>query len=355
MAQQVQKDSDYILNYCTKYLARRNVLNGRYGDVNDNQTIISEAWRFPIISSSGSEDQNTSDENTYSHNEVTFIYADIVDNTNKKIQLIGTFNGLYETIDMENLRLDGETTGYYHVTLVLPVAQEYRYRFIVDGMQTLDPINPQRKTLQTNKVWSKFFTDFYTRKVSFEGWELKLLKRMTDQVLPFRTTDADIFLNNFYNGISQNEKKQNLVYSLDGSVGEESYIDNICAREENHRLIDYKICISQIDKVLRQRNPFVDSWKVPKELILELYDEMVTGNVNGWDYSKYKNPTFFLNLLRRHAITGAFSHPKYGGNVMGSGWAYLQERYKDEKTKQTDFDWRAALEQPLGTNQEYLG
>jgi hypothetical protein len=57
-------------------------------------------------------------------------------------------------------------------------------------------------------------------------------------------------------------------------------------------------------------------------------------------------------LLRRHAVTTAFSHPRYAGNVGAAGWAYLEYRYADSN-KQTLFDWRAALERPLGTNPYY--
>jgi hypothetical protein len=81
---------------------------------------------------------------------------------------------------------------------------------------------------------------------------------------------------------------------------------------------------------------------------------MADDYVSGWDTSKYNSPRYFLELLRRHTVTGAFSHPKYGGNVNGVGWAYLEDRYSDS-TGATLFDWRAALEQPLGTNADYLG
>ena len=45
------------------------------------------------------------------------------------------------------------------------------------------------------------------------------------------------------------------VYDMDVTVGAVNYIDNILAREESHHLIDYQICLEQIDRVLRQRNP----------------------------------------------------------------------------------------------------
>ena len=46
-----------------------------------------------------------------------------------------------------------------------------------------------------------------------------------------------------------------------------------------------------------------------------LYDEMASDNVADWDKSAYSSPQYFLYLLRRHVVTGAFCHPKYGGNA----------------------------------------
>jgi hypothetical protein len=144
-------------------------------------------------------------------------------------------------------------------------------------------------------------------------------------------------------------------------VGEVNYITNLLAREERHHLIDYKLCIDIIDRLLRQRNPYVNSWAVSSELINDLYNEMASGNnVPGWDYGKYGNPQYFLKLLRRHCITGAFSHPRYGGNIGGAGWNYLKEKYcvKDPVTGQvcgSYFNWDLALEAPLGKNKDYRG
>jgi hypothetical protein len=92
---------------------------------------------------------------------------------------------------------------------------------------------------------------------------------------------------------------------------------------------------------------------MPAEDFIELYDKMARRQpIDGWDYQEYGDPAFFLYLLRRHAVTTAFSHPRYAGNVGAAGWAYLEYRYADSN-KQTLFDWRAALERPLGTNPYY--
>jgi hypothetical protein len=96
---------------------------------------------------------------------------------------------------------------------------------------------------------------------------------------------------------------------------------------------------------------------MPAEEYVQLYEAMAAnrqGNnsISGWNYTEYDNPAYFLYLLRRHAVTAAFSHPKYAGNVGAAGWAYLSERYLDAGGN-TLFDWRPALEVPLGTSTYY--
>lgn len=350
----IEKDEQHILNYCTKYLARGNhYIDSPPSADNPNLTRVCESWRFPIIESYGEPEPDKN--NDYTHNEVTFIYFAKDDANVGPVAVVGTFGKLYEPIPLKPVQFLGEPTGYFALTLVLPVENNYRYRFIVDGQVILDPVNPQQVTLPNGKKWSQFFTDFYTTPTSFEYWELELLYRLTAHILPFRTEAGENFLKRFYNNLSSSRKATISVYEMDVSVGDANFIDNILSREEKHHLIDYKICLKQIDKVLRQRNPYVESWEVSEQLIIELYDEMANNSVNGWDYSKYNSPRYFLEQLRRHTIAGAFSHPKYGGNVAGVGWAYLEERYSDPQTKRTLFDWKAALEKPLGTNEDYVG
>ncbi|MBL8292259.1 MAG: hypothetical protein JNN08_10510, partial [Bryobacterales bacterium] len=68
-----------------------------------------------------------------------------------------------------------------------------------------------------------------------------------------------------------------------------------------------------------------------------------------------------LYLLRRHVVTGAFCHPKYGGNAGAAGWAYLEETYRKPSPSpgvlgDTFFDWRRSLEPAAGgRNQDYRG
>lgn len=103
---------------------------------------------------------------------------------------------------------------------------------------------------------------------------------------------------------------------------------------------------------------------MPGEMYRDLYGEMAAGQtIPEWDYTRYQNPRFFLQLLRRHTYTGAFAHPKYGGNAGAAGWAYLAANLRDPQTgalpaaagRAPYFDWARGLEKPLGRNPEYHG
>jgi len=332
----VEKEDQDILNLCTQYLSR-------VGD----PSASAEAWRFPVIDVFRGSPFDPNDPD----NEVVFIYK-AAPGTTTQVGVLGTFATLYEAIPLKPVRFLGEGTGYFGLSVAVPKGQAHIYQYVVDGKLTLDPINPQRVVLENGKTWSRFFTDSYLQPMILELWELKLLYRLTEQILPFRVAEAELFLQQFYNYLDRQDKDASKVYRLDDSVGEVNAIDKLLAREERHRLSDYHVCLKQIDTVLRKRKPDMEPSELSKEFFNDLYDEMArdpgkpANRIDGWDYGAYDNPWFFLYILRRHAVTGAFAHPKYAGNVGAAGWAYLSEKYV--------FDWRAALEKPLGTNEDYL-
>jgi hypothetical protein len=105
--------------------------------------------------------------------------------------------------------------------------------------------------------------------------------------------------------------------------------------------------------VLRQHDPYVEPADMPDGVYDDLYSQMASDSVPGWDTSAYSSPSFFLKLLRRHTYEGAFTHPKYGGNVGAAGWAYLSERYTDPATGMTLFNWPRITEAPLGESTDY--
>jgi hypothetical protein len=327
-------DDDYYLNFCTKHLARNNPAK-------------SPLWQFPII--------DTSPDDNHLSNKVSFIYQS-TGTPPSEIGVFGTFDTLHTAIPMQAVNFDRQSTGFYALTVRVPIGEVHRYQFLVDGQPTLDPINPQRTILDDKTEWSRFFTDYCSYPIVFEEWEYAILRRLVDHILPFRNQDTQNFLNRFYDGLDKSAQyaTKEGFHRLDASVGEVNYIDKLVARQEIHHLPTYKICLREIDRLLRQRNPFEEPQDMAKVYYTDLYEQMATGSVPGWNYSAYNNPNYFLQVLRRHAVLGAFSHPKYGGNAGGAGWAYLESKYQDSQGD-TLFDWRAALERPLGTNPDYTG
>ncbi len=353
------KPDRYLLNRCTKYLARFNTDRRHpYGNTPDPRDSVAEAWRFPIIDTYAGGISKLNNPDVWNqYNEVTFIYAGSCSHAPSAVGVIGTFATLHTPIPMQQVMFEGVPTRYWSVTYAVPKGEMHRYRFVVDGAAPInDAINPQQTPLDNGVWWSRFFTESFTGPLVFERWELDLLDRLSTEILPFQTADAANFLDRFYNYLDRSQKtsQYNNVYRMDSSVGEVNFVDNILAREEWHRLIDYKICLRIIDQVLRQRDPYTDPCKMSETTYGDFYTELASGNVAGWDYNAYGDPKFFLALMRRHLVMGAFAHPKYGGNVGASGWAYLSERYRDANGN-TLFDWSRALEPGLGTNPDYLG
>ena len=284
----VARENQDILNHCTKYLARdgggpRHNF-GQY-DPNDLRVRVCEAWRFPLIDGH-SEGQDYV--RNYGLNDVTFVYWTASrPSPPDQVGVVGTFGNLYDPIPLQPLKFVDADTPFLAVTVVVPKGEVHTYKFIVDGEPVADPINPQLRVMDNGRVWSRFFTENCTQPISFEGWECVLLQRLTDHILPFRTEEG------------QRALQQNLVtktFLLDESVGAVNFIDKLVAREENHHFDDYKTCLELIDRVLRQRNPFQEPPVMPKQMFVDLYNQMAQNNVPGWDYGQYGNPRFFLQL-----------------------------------------------------------
>src|SRR6266576_5452409 len=93
MATIVQRDDVYILNYCTKSLARDNIdARHNYGQYSpgDIRASIAEAWRFPVIDSYY---DRRSYEDSYAFNMVTFVFVNTNDAA-RDVAVIGTFSNL---------------------------------------------------------------------------------------------------------------------------------------------------------------------------------------------------------------------------------------------------------------------
>lgn len=327
----VDRDDTYVLNHATRFLAR---------DTGE----VSEPFRFPIVDTYWDGKAATS----YPFNAVTFIH-DTRRTRAGQVEVVGTFGDLYAPVPLREVLFDNEPVGLWAVTVRVGKGQVHRYRFVVDGDTTTDPINPQRTRTDNGQEWSRFFTHACAVPISFDRWEYELLERLVNEVLPFQLAENRRFFKDFYNGLDRASRDQQfpLAYLMDESMGVVNFIDKVLAREERHNLDDYKICLGLIDGLLRSRFPGRDPAELGRQIFMDLYGELASNRVNGWDRGRYNDPAYFLVLLRRHAMTGAFAHPKHGGNFGAAGWAYLAERFA--------FDWRAAVEAPLGTNTDYRG
>ena len=243
----------------------------------------------------------------------------------------------------------GEPSGIRAVTVRVPKGQIHTYKLRVDGHWQVDALNPQVVELDNGRQWSRFFTEGCQIPLTFSRRERELLGRLVAHLLPFRIPENEKFIRGVYESLDRAARAEQfpLAYKLDEEVGVVNYIDKVVARAERHYLDDYRTCLELIGDVLRRRNSGRDPLTLPRDAFAELYDQMAADHVDGWDTGRYSSPRFFLLLLRRHAMTGAFVHPRHGGNSGTAGWAYLQSRYP--------FDWGAAMEAPLGRNTDYRG
>ena len=346
----ITKNSDYILNHCTKYLARDNIDNRNSFFNQENQGIrssISEPWRFPIVDAC---DDDTQDASEFNH--VSFVFRGNLDKSLPQVALLSDCALLYYPIPLKPV----EDSIFLTLTLRVPKGRRFRYRFVVDGATYLDPINPQIVTMPTGEIWSSFYTWAYNEPINFERWQMALLERLSRTLLPFNGREARNFLDRAVNAGNVQH-----LFRLSVPVGVANYIDNIVAREERHQLQAYQTCLTLIDRVLRQRNPGIEPRDLEDGAYEALFRDMKINAPSlfqdGWDARRYDNPAYFLYVIRRHAWTGAFSHPKYGGNPGGMAWAFLGETYSTtgDSPPLTAYDWRRALEAPLGASTEYRG
>lgn len=352
----LKKDNRYIYNFCARYLARTsNEPRHNYGqfEPGDFRATLCEPWHFPIIDSY----YDKSDiEGSALLNQVTFVYYNGSGEIPHDVAVIGTFSNLYQPIPLEQV----DDSPYFALTLTIPKGQVHRYKYRVNGEWRLDPVNTQRMRLPNGEVWSRFFTHACAIPITFEPWERKIMERLVMHILPFNTKEGKNFLNRYIDTLDSRSRDERVdarsAYRLDKSVGVLSFIDKLLAKEENHHLADYRVCLDILSRVLRQRVPALDIDRMPESVFVELYDQMADGNVPGWDYVRYGNPRYFLSLFRRHVFTGAFSHPKYHGNAGCAGWAYLEETYSTRETGESVFQWRLSQEKSIGgRSEEYLG
>jgi hypothetical protein len=349
LASVVDKDKEYVSNHCAKYLARDNVdeRHSFFGlDAGEPRARISEAWRFPIVDA---DDSGAADASDFNH--VTFVYPAPSTDLNISVKLLTPCLGLFAPGPLKLI----DDSVYLALTLRVPKGQRHRYRFILNGQPRLDAINPQTMLTPQGEVWSSFWTWTYNEPINLERWEMALVERMTRALLPFQGRQTRNLIDR-----GLNDGNVQHFFRMDIPAGVANYIDNILAREERHHLTSYRICLSLIDAVLRRRNPEIEPVDLPDTEFKRLFDDMKNGAdalfQDGWNRTAYTNPSYFLYVVRRHSWTGAFSHPKYGGNPGGLAWSFLGETYRTTANLSvTAFDWQRAIEPPLGTSNEYQG
>jgi hypothetical protein len=351
----VAKDAQYVLNHCTRFLARENpAIRHDFGqyEADDPRARICEAWRFPIVDSHW---DGASAETSYAFNDVTFVY-DARGDPDAEVGVVGTFGDLWSPVPLRPVEFLGEPTGFLSVTVRVPKGQVHAYKLRVGSDYVVDPINPQRIRIDNGRTWSRFFTDACQLPLVLTRRERELLGRLVAHLLPFRDPENSRFIRDVYFKLDRAARTQAfpLAYRLDEDVGVVNYIDKLVARAEQHNADDYRTCLGIVDGLLRQRFGGLDPLMLASDVYADLHEELKSDRVDGWDYGRYGSPRFFLLLLRRHAMTGAFVHPKAGGNSGAAGWMYLESRFRTEQDR-TLFDWRRAIEAPLGRNTEYRG
>ncbi|KUG53869.1 hypothetical protein AVL61_15170 [Kocuria rosea subsp. polaris] len=351
----VNFDDVHVLNQCTRYITRDTTAPrhdfGQYAS-DDPRAVLCEPWRFPLVDSYF--DRNSPEE-SYRYNTVTFVYDGRATRPTS-VEVVGTFGELFSPVALRPVRFLGDDTGFWAVGIRVAKGQSHRYLVGVDEQWDVDSINPQYATSDNGRTWSRFFTEACQIPLVLSARERELLGRLVAHLLPFRLPENSKFIREVYNQLDRLARVQEfpLAYRLDEEVGVVNYIDKLLARSEQHHADDYHTCLAIIDRLLRQRYGGLDTLMLPLDAYAALYDEMATNVVDGWDTSQYADPQHFLLLLRRHALTGAFAHPRTGGNSGAAGWVYLESRYQNSEDE-TLFDWRRALEAPLGRNTDYRG
>ena len=168
----VTPSSEYVLNHCTRYLARDNTdaRHAYFGlEADPRRAALSEAWRFPIIDAHSPATADESRSLAYADfNDVTFVYTEDRDGPEaKSVELVASMGSLASPIAMARVA----DSIFWSVTLKIRRGECHRYKFLVDGALILDPINPQIERRATGDVWSRFFTWAYSGLVTFERWE----------------------------------------------------------------------------------------------------------------------------------------------------------------------------------------
>lgn len=328
--QEIPLDHQFVLNQSEKIIFKNNTT-----DISAIDSAV-----FPVIQTYYPDKAN--------FNLVTFIFFSQAE---KDIFLLGNFANLYTNYQLSRVKFNDSNTHFYAITLKLPNKSLYFYQFKIDHNFTLDPLNSFSKTLDNGETWSCFTTEGYKTPIIFEDWEVKILQRVVSYILPFKTNEFKTFINR--HSAQFDNTTRSMVNQLYYDIGTVNFIDKLLARNEQHHVISYRLCISEMKNVLLRINTTQEPEDMDEYFYAKLFEIMANNDHTIWDKSVYAEPAYFLKVLRRHIITAAFSHPRHGGNTQALGWQFLADLLQN-KPEDNLFDWQQALEKPLGTNKDYI-
>ncbi len=331
LAEELPIDHQYILNLSGKITGRSNT-------------------PFPIVDTFLDTEKNSF------FNQVTFVYySEQTNNAQDKIAifLIGNFDSLHTKRKLHQIIFNNELTRFYAITLKLPVKKRYHYQFLIDDSHIIDPLNTLTKQLDNNVIWSEFFTESIKSNIILEEWEAQILRRLISYILPFKTNEFKTFVKNHQGQFS--ELTKSLISQISYDIGCVNFIDKLISRDELHHIINYKLCLKEIKRILFALNTFQEPKEMDEYFYQRIYQIMSQNDFTIWNKATYENPSYFIMVLRRHIITAAFSHPKHGGNTDALGWQFLDSLLRNNNHDGAGFDWQQALEKPLGINNDYIG
>ena len=191
---------------------------------------VAEAWRFPIVGF-GRTPGFSPDLNL-----VTFVYKAPPADT-RSIAVVGTFGTLYEPFRSSRSCSKVRTPAIARFPWPCRRLKSTptNIKLAIRMFLTRSILNESK--LDNGRVWSRFFTEGYLQPLILEAWEVRLLYRLIEQILPFRGKEAENFLKRYYFGLNREQRKSDMAkaFRLDDSVGEVNAIDKLLAREEAHR------------------------------------------------------------------------------------------------------------------------
>lgn len=311
-----------------------------------------DGWWWPVVDThAGTVGESVSPD----WNDVTFLRRDEPgEDPAAVVEVVGSFAALHERFPLRRVLDRGSATPWRAVTVRVRRAAVFRYVFLVAGVRTLDPVNPQRTRTDDGSAWSRFSTDACAVLLELDRAEHDLLSRLVTRLLPFRARGAEILLDGIATDPRSVARSFPRAELLDEDVGVVNGIDKVLARTERHRAADYHVALDLIGHHLRARFGGTDPAQCPVAAYDDVLAGLAAGTLDGWPPDARTRPDQFGRLLRRHAVTAAFAHPRHGGNVDAQGWRYLEDRYVDA-VGNTAFAWRRAVEKPLGSSAGYRG